>query len=113
MTNCQINIGSRSGKLWIVQHVFTVKHTNENVTHILWTCSLTKRFWKDFTDFCSRNIREITLSLNDVLYRVEDITICNIIFIAKTFVYNTRIREDKMLFAGSLCIILCYYLITD
>ena len=24
--DCQIDIGSRSGKLWIVQHVFTVKH---------------------------------------------------------------------------------------
>ena len=69
---------------------------------MFWTCSHTKQFWKDFTDFCSRNIREITLTLSDVLYGIEDVRICKHIFTAKTFVYNKKIHEDKMLFAGSI-----------
>ena len=67
---------------------------------LFWTCSHTKQFWKDFTDSCSRNIRDTTLILNDVLYGVEDGTICNLIFTVKTFVYNRRIHEDIMRFEG-------------
>ena len=90
MTCCQTDIGSRSGKLQIVQGVATVKH----IMKILLVCfGHTKQFWMDFTDFCSRNIRAITLTLYDVLYGVEDITICNLIFTAKTFDYNKRIHE--------------------
>ena len=67
---------------------------------MFWTCSYTKQFWKDFTDFCSKNIRDIILTLNDVPYGVEDVTICDLIFIAKAFVYNRKIHEDEMLFVG-------------
>ena len=76
------------------------KAYDENITHMFWTCSHTKQFWKDFTDFSSRNIRDTTSPLNDVLYGVEDGTICNLVFTAKTFAYNGRIHEDNMRFEG-------------
>ena len=79
------------------------KAHDENIIHMVWICSHTKQFWKDFTDFCSRNIRDTTLTLNDVLCEVEDGTICNLIFTAKTFVYNRRIHEDQIIFNGGKC----------
>ena len=100
MTYCQTDIGSRSGKLQKVQHVATVKHMMKILHILFWTCSHTKQFWKDFTDFCSRNIRDTTLTLNDVLYGVEDGTICNLIFTAKTVVYKRRIHSDKLWFGS-------------
>ena len=69
------------------------------ILHRFWTCSHKKQIWKGFTGFYSRYIREITLTLNDVLYGVEDVKIYNLIFTAKTFVYNKVIPEDEM-FAG-------------
>ena len=79
---------------------FYCKAHDANIAHMFCTCNHAKQFGKDSTDICIRNKIEITLSSNDVLYGVEDITICNVIFSAKTLVYNRRIRKDKSLFSG-------------
>ena len=81
---------------------FYCKAHDENCIHMFWTCSHTKQFSKDFTDFCTRNTRDTALTLNDVLYGVEDGTIRNLNFTVKSFVYNRRIQEDKIRFEASL-----------
>ena len=83
--------------------MFYCKAHDENITHKFWTCRHTKQFWKDFTDFCSRNIRETTLTLNDVLYGVEDGTICNLIFTAK-ILFTTGYMKIKCGLKASLII---------
>ena len=83
---------------WDGRRPTTTKAQDENTIHMFWRCSHTKQLWKHFTDFCNRNIRDTTLTLNDVLYGVKDRTICKLIFTAKTCFYNRKIPEDKIRF---------------
>ena len=67
-----------------------------------------KTVLEGFKYFCSRNIRKIILTVNDVLYEIEDVTICNHIFTTKTSVYSKRIHYIKIKCCLQVCCALYY-----
>jgi hypothetical protein len=78
------------------------KNDSENIVHMFWTCPRTTLFWEEFSQFCDTHLHESyrnILSMQDVFLGVEDRTVCTLIFVAKTFIYNKRIHDELFTFA--------------
>ena len=66
---------------------------------MFWECAVTKRFWTEFDVYCHANdLYETALTLENVFLGVEDNTVCTLIFVAKTFIYNKRIHDEHFTF---------------
>lgn len=75
---------------------------DEDIIHMFWECQETRVFWRKFTDFCCNKVRNMELSLKDVTCGMKDNTLCFLILIAKMYIYNKRVHEERISFPGFL-----------
>lgn len=95
-----------SNKYWL--HKWGIKDTaacyycnneEENIVHMFWSCPKTRQFWQELSEFCqNRSIIQEDICIDDVFIGVNEDTLCTIIFVAKTFIYNKRIHDQQFTF---------------
>lgn len=77
------------------------KTESENIVHMFWTCPTSTLFWEEFSQFCDTHLHELyrnILSMQDIFLGVDDKTVCTLIFLAKTFIYNKIIHDEPFTF---------------
>ena len=88
-------------------HKWKIKQSNichlcdnevDTIEHMFWSCEATQRFWVDVSTFCNTNLYEMTIDKTSVLLGTDEPVLCNIIFMAKIYLYNKIIHEERMVF---------------
>ena len=72
----------------------------EDIVHMFWECTVTKRFWRDFSSFCcNARLHNEEVTKEDVFLGTKENPLCTLIFTAKRYIYNKRVHVELFTFS--------------
>jgi hypothetical protein len=74
----------------------TTTNQVENILHMFWECELTQQFWNEVSMFCRANMGDVTIDKEIVFFGSTDEIICNLIYVAKMYIYHKRIHDEPL-----------------
>ena len=90
-------------KKWKVQEsarCLYCERDEEDILHMFWSCNSIRPFWTRFEQFCTTYVQHINIVKNTVLLGDENSTICLLIFIAKQYIYHSKVHNKGIEFKG-------------
>ena len=70
------------------------KRNVENIGHLFWHCNIVKHFWNRFNQTFSDKVDGLPLTMIMVFLGTSNKLICTLIFVAKRYIYECRMKEQ-------------------
>jgi len=74
-------------------------NVDESISHLLWDCEYTLKYWKEFQDWMNSNLTS-NISLNKEMilfgnYKFKDHVFNNMLLVLKFNIYKSRVKKEK------------------
>lgn len=70
----------------------------ENIGYLFWYCDTVNQFWNIFSQKFKEKVDDLPLTMNTVFLGTSNKLLCTLVLVAKRYIYECKIKEQKPFF---------------